>query len=84
MLRGNFNTKTKQIKAKVINNDIYTEISKKKDSEIIKEFNEDIAKLFAEYIEAKNGQYIIDLPQLYMNSLEDFDIKGAVGKLEFK
>ena len=40
------------------------EISKKKDSEIIKEFNEDIAKLFAEYIEAKNGQYIIDLPQL--------------------
>jgi hypothetical protein len=39
-------------------------IAKKKDSEIIKEFNEDIDKLFADYIEVNNGQYIIDLPQL--------------------
>lgn len=27
---------------------------------------------------------VIDLPTLYMNSLEDFDVKGCVGKLNFK
>ena len=27
---------------------------------------------------------VIDLPTLYMNSLEDLDVKGCVGKLDFK